>query len=400
MEALPNKASHLPTDVICGSNLVSRAEQALAADTLLFGRFVELCTLLEALVLADHIHYFGAHPVRGRFAQNFPQVFTNWDSATLSEIVSAPAFEAHFQMVLKQAFGPTGPYLSPVDVTEVGQKRRMDDDVVLAYRCVLGESFPHKSGEIMAWLAEQASSNGGSSVEFRYLCRTFLYESVARFLHFSSAHDGLRLPLASVTGLRTVHINFRLYETLTSALKPIALRGSSRLFVRPIPAVVLARCQGDRGALIQKVAELRQQFSGFREAALEYETICDSDLPLAEKERYRQLFADALNQLQERAHGAKQTTGGSSNVLSLLLKSLQGGKKAVLLEGVRTALNSASKWRSRKTLASLFDLFEEYMTIKNNPDFLQGLWPSTPFARGHAFHKVLESCPIWIEEAA
>ena len=283
MEALPNKASHLPTDVICGSNLVSRAEQALAADTLLFGRFVELCTLLEALVLADQIHYFGAHPVRGRFGQNFPQVFTNWDSATLSKIIGAPELEAHFQTAIKKVFGSKGPYLSPMDVTEVRQKRRMDDDVVLAYRCALSEAFPRNPREIVTWLADQASSNGGSSVEFRYLCRTFLYESVARFLHFSSAHDGLRLPLACLTGLRTVRTNFRLYETLTSALKPISLRGSSRLFVRPIPAVVLARCQGDRGALIQKVAELRQQFSGFREASLEYDRICDSDLPLAER---------------------------------------------------------------------------------------------------------------------
>jgi hypothetical protein len=383
------------TDAICGSNLILRAQQALVVDTLAFGRFLELCSLLEMVVLAERIFYFRDSPLRGKLVENFPQVFFNCDGADTRSLLQGGETTRRFDEIIETAFRGARVQMDITEVLEDGAKQRLDDDVILDYRRRVALHFGPADGAVLDWLAELGQAGDGRSVEVRYFFRTFLYEGMASALGITSAHDGLRLPLALASKTRTVRSNFEMYWAVSEGLRPIACPDGTSLYVRPIPALIFNRCQGQRGAAITQVAELREYFSEFRGYLRELEERDRGGASIREKERARAELRESLGGLLHRVTHAGKSDDWLTKLGSNLYRAVRMYAGGASEEEIQRTARKVRGRGGAGRLGPLSRMVEEFLEVRNYGNLLEDLWPSTAFARAEPFHRALEKSPAW-----
>lgn len=374
------------TDALCGSNLIRRAQQALVVDQLQFGRFEELCTMLELLVLADSIYYFGDAPRPGKLTHSFRQVFHNIERKQIAGLMEKTAIESKFNRILQKLFGDFAPIGKVQTVLQKGSKKRLDDDLILDFKTkIVGDRE-----ELFQWLLQLMPARSWDNVEARYFMRAFLYEVIGRQLSITVAHDALRLPLVVAADLGEKRTNFELYWGLTSAIKQILVRQPGDLFIRPIPAVIFERCNGDRNKIIFQVGVLREYFREYREEIADYESMQDSNAPAKVKQEAISLIEEASQHLQAAARTVGKKEKWHHDLISRFISS--GSIKEIAVVPVASFLKRNEKCRAQRKIGPLFHLLKELVEIKAYPSFIKKLWPSTPFARANPFHQHLESC--------
>jgi len=385
------------TDSFCGTNLLVRAQQALVVDHLQFGRFEELCSFLELLVLSDEIYYLAESPLPGKLAHTFPLVLSHLDSEDVEHLVETTSLEYAFNEILKRVLQYSAPALSVKGVVSKGRKQRLDDDLILDYRNQIVQHSSDGKNGIFDWLVQLPKENGCFGVEARYFFRTFLYEALGSTLKVSVVHDGLRVPLAMAAELTSMRTNLLLYWALARALGPELSKNELRMYLRPIPAVILSRCEGDRSQILQHAAEIREHFRGYRESLLEFESLQQSPASLADKQKSVDLLGQSLQLLVEKARVMRGSKAWLKTFATRFYDTIRKSPVSFIPEsalvGTATELLKASyDWDIKCQLASLFGLTEELAQIQSYPQFIETLWPSTPFARAHPFHRLLDEC--------
>jgi len=385
-----------PTDAICGTNLLNRAQQSLAVDTLQFGRFEELCTFLELFVLCENIYYFAPAPLSGKLSRTFPQVLRNLDSEAVEELIRNSSLEHDFDSLLKHVFRPTAPALRVDRVLVKGTKRRLDDDLILDYRGQVVRHFAGQGPTLFDWLLKLPTESGDLGVEARYFFRAFLYEAASRTLGVTVAHDALRTPISVAANLISLRPNFALYWALVNALRPELSKNSLKLYLRPIPCVILKRCRGNKADILQQAAQLRENFRTYRQSILEFETLQLSRASIGEKQEATDLIVQSVQLLVDEAQSLRKNKRWLSDLASRFLDSTQRNHttsiSGAVSQSVATLLKSEYSWDAKSRLAPLFGLIKELAETESYPRFIEEIWPSTPFARAHPFHTVLNQC--------
>lgn len=376
-------------DGLCGTNLIVRSERALSADVLRFGRWEELCSMLELLVLCEHVYYFNETPLRGKIVSQFPQVFHHIDSSSVEKLIQESQFSYTFHKILMESLGTTVPLR---EVLHKEEKQRLDDDLLWEYREKVVSHFGpdsqrryRGSAPLLAWLAVQPGRAAASDSATKYVYRTFVYEAAGRTFQLSVVHDALRLPLAIALSLPKLQTNYQFYWRFSQAVSQLLDGGQYSFYIRPIPAIVLSRCEGIRSRAVQHLGTIRELFSSFRQALSQHETLMNSSAPLGKKQKSEALIKQSMEFLDVLCRKVRQNgVPFYENIIGVLKE----GKVAALGK----LLNMNLMLEIRPYVSPFGKLLSELLEIEDYPSLIERLWPSVALARAKPFNQVLTQC--------
>ena len=371
------------TQILIGYNQFLCAEGLASGAAFNLNVFEDFNKFIEAVILYDRIIVLGEYSLpSGLLASPLEKagILKTITNKEIEDFFQKKTSQDQFYSTMADVFGPK------VSGAEDAQPKqllnlRISPNTFDSYsynnlfnqtiECAKEQNF--ERSKFCNWISKNIFETRTKGGHFYYMARSILYSTYAESNRIDYAPDLLRLPIAALSFSRDVKpLPKALYDALVKKVKTeidalIVLGMPVSVFIPPLTATLLKRVDS-KNDYPNELLQIREKFSGFREAYCNFLTILqDHTVTLKEK-------IDAKKRILSRISGIieKGESGHALNVKTIWDKILNssmddsGVSTKLSLSGmVSILIEQLAKEKAKGHAKALFDLWTDTLNMKN-----------------------------------